>query len=137
MNCWQKSKSIWNGICQKFPRYFSQVCCSLLEKGNWDWIQFEELKCLHTKELIFRQEAYSSQKEGPFQNCQQYISVAKFLSRKKLVFQADKNQLLNHAKTNLKLINHQQQLLQNSPKNYLWTKNVPISAWKRIFLIIF
>ena len=32
-----------------FSHFTSEELTSL---GNWDWIQFEELKCLHTKELI-------------------------------------------------------------------------------------
>ena len=41
----------------------------LTSLGNWDWIQFEELKCLHTKELI----SFLASKLATFlENCKIY-----------------------------------------------------------------
>ena len=57
---------------------FSRLQKLLTSLGNWDWIQFEELKCLHTKELI----SFPSKLATIFENCKIY-SLRFFFATKK------------------------------------------------------
>ena len=82
----------------------------LTSLGNWDWIQFEELKCLHTKELI----SFLASKLATFlENCKIYSTN---IATKK-PFPTRWDHLLNHAKTNQKLIHHPPRTLRLGAKN--------------------
>ena len=68
----------WYHLEENSHFVFSRLQKLLTSLGNWDWIQFEELKCLHTKELI----SFPSKLATIFENCKIY-SLRFFFATKK------------------------------------------------------